>query len=68
MYYLPDDRLEQSNVAAKSPKMRGLLKLLADVNRRNAALRKELGTDRGERQGLDEETLEELEALGYLGN
>ena len=68
LYYLPDDRLEQSNLAAKSPKMRGLLKLLADVNRRNAALRKELGTGRGERQGLDEETLEELEALGYLGN
>jgi hypothetical protein len=48
--------------------MSGLLELLADVNRRNAALRKELGTGLGDKQGLDEETLEELEALGYLGN
>ncbi|NHZ73677.1 MAG: hypothetical protein GWP16_04315 [Nitrospirae bacterium] len=45
-----------------------VLRLLAEVNRRNAALRKELGTGRGDSQGLDEETLEELKALGYLGN
>jgi arylsulfatase A-like enzyme len=68
LYYLPDDLQEQNNLASQSPEMSGLLELLADVNRRNAALRKELGTGLGDKQGLDEETLEELEALGYLGN
>ena len=68
LYYLPEDRGESNNLASQSPQMSGLLQLLADVNRRNAALRRELGTGTGDKQGLDEETLQELEALGYLGN
>ena len=68
LYYLPDDQGEQSDLASESSELGRLLRLLAEVNRRNAALRMELGTGRGDSQGLDEETLEELEALGYLVN
>ena len=68
LYFLPEDLQERNNLASQSPEMSGLLELLADVNRRNAELRKELGTGAGDKRGLDEETLEELKALGYLGN
>ena len=68
LYFLPEDLQERNNLASQSPEMSGLLELLADVNRRNAELRRELGTGAGDKRGLDEETLEELKALGYLGN
>jgi len=68
LFYLPDDQGEQSDLASESSELGRLLRLLAEVNRRNAALRRELGTGQGDTQGLDEQTLEELEALGYLGN
>ena len=68
LYYLPEDPVEKRDLSGESPELAGLLRLLAEVNRRNAELRRELGTGRGDQQGLDEETLRELEALGYLGN